>query len=66
MHNKTFKENIHMFKKIISMLLKGNTNRRYSSSSHQKYSQKHNYYGHKHYKKQSRSSIFSSKSFFSS
>ncbi|MGM9922959.1 MAG: hypothetical protein ACI35R_01765 [Bacillus sp. (in: firmicutes)] len=58
-----------MFKKIVKSLLSGNSgNKRhtYSSSSVKRYSKKHNYYGHKHYKKGYKRSSYSSRSFFSS
>ena len=53
------RRNIKMLMKILRLLLGGN--KRYSSSSHARYSNRHNHYGHRHYKKKSRS-FFSSAS----
>ncbi|MEK4173842.1 hypothetical protein MHI22_20555 [Lysinibacillus sp. FSL L8-0312] len=59
-----------MLDKILHSLFNGKSKRRYSSSSsRRKYSKRHNYYGHKHYKfgsRKSSRSLFSSMSFFSS
>ncbi len=58
-----------MFKKIIKSVLNSGSSKykRYSSSSRRRgYSRKHDYYGHKHYKKGYKKSFFSSRSYSSS